>query len=177
MRGHLFMGENGQEYILRAATQEHLALAEQWTLRDPFHCTTTPAAFWIEQSRSERGAGAQSYLLEDSDGPLFFFKITELAQAAIEMHIQFDAQNYDARNCRGTKWRTLRGLVDGFAWVEKRLAESSIYAVYFTSRNPALIRFCCERLKFEVIEGWTEEKLLRHRIAVGEPMKLNLARG
>lgn len=176
MRGHIFFGENGQQYKLRPAMQEHLALAERWTQADPFHRASTPAAFWIDQR-----AGAQSYLLEDGEGPLFFFKVTELPQAtqqaAIELHIQFDGHNYDTKNCRMRKLRTLRGLMDGLAWLEKRLSESSIHAVYFTSRNPALIRFCCERLKFEVIEGWTEEKLLRRRIGVERPAKLELVRG
>jgi hypothetical protein len=138
------------EFELRPADGDDRALAAEWTKADPAHAGTTRPEFWIEQRRQ-----VNSFLLWHMGrvfrDPVFFFRIDERPKAQIEVHIQFSGP--EALKQRLTR----RGLVEGFAWLEKMLAECGFEGYYFHSRNAPLIFFCQNRLGF----AWDGTKLHR----------------
>jgi hypothetical protein len=133
-------------FLLRATTVSDLHLAATWVYADPDHRKTTEPEFWLEQT-----ADANSFLLEDSAGPVFFFKL-EKVDDAMAIYIQFGPEQTTANRSR-----TMAGLTEGFAWLEKRLADVGVRRVYFHSRNPTLIYFSQKRLGFV----WDGRKLER----------------
>lgn len=134
----------GSEFTLRTTEETDFALAQEWNAADPWHRHTTQPEFWLDNN-----AGADSYLLEDAIGPVFFFKLMQTNQPAeLEMHIQFSPDKGP-----GMGLRTIRGLVTGFAWLERRLSGLGYEAVYFDSKSPTLINFCKSHLRFEDQDG------------------------
>ena len=135
-------------FTLRGAVQDDLDLAMAWTIADEDHKHNTLPDFWIENNLI-----ANSFLLLDAIGPVFFFKMVRLkagrlnslfpAERAVEIHIQFPPHDQ-----RGGRLRTMQGLAIGFDWLKKILGEQGFDAVYFTSKNQRLISFCVERLGF-----------------------------
>jgi hypothetical protein len=154
-------------FTLRSAREGDAALAKQWTEADPDHRTYDPK-FWLEMC-----PGAESYLLVDVAGPVFFFKMVRIdarqdvtlgtlgiglkPEKAAELHIQFAPGDR-----QGTRLRSMLGMDKGWKWLEKMLAEKGFDAVYFTSRSPRLILFCEKRLGFaevgEMADGQTRLK-------------------
>lgn len=131
------------KYTLRPAGKQvaDLALAKEWTARDPEHRNTTPPAFWMRQEQY-----TDSYLLLDNIGPVFFFQITQdLAEKTARLSIQFLPIT--------GRWEALRvmtGLRDGLTWLERILTGRGIERIYFDSENEKLIRFCVSRLRFQL---------------------------
>ena len=122
------------QYRLRPATEEDEALAAFWISRDPAHAETTPAEFF---TRSE--PGAECYVLEDADGPVFFFKMTK----AVRLDIQFDAGTTPL-----ARERTREGLIEGMEWLAGVLGQSAVHQIIFDSIDPLLIRSTEKRLGF-----------------------------
>jgi hypothetical protein len=94
-------------------------------------------------------------------GPVFFFKIQRdyrSAGLAVEVSIQFAPDGGCAR------LRTMQALSKGFAWLEKRLGEGGVNAVYFNSKNRRLIQFALLRLGFkEVANEYEPSRVLGFR--------------
>ncbi len=154
-------------FTLRPAREEDAALAKEWNEADPDHRTLDPK-FWLEMR-----PGAEGYVLEDTLGPVFFFKMVRIdarqdaplgtlgiglkPEKAAELHIQFAPGDR-----QGTRLRSMLGMDKGWKWLEKMLAEKGFDAVYFTSRSPRLILFCEKRLGFaevgEMANGQTRLK-------------------
>ena len=139
-------------FTLRVATEDDLPLAQAWTDADPDH-RGMDAAFWIEQK-----PGTNSMMLEDTIGPIFFFKMIKATARDLELHIQF------APGDHGLKLRTMQGLSKGMGWLEKNLAEQGYDALFFTSKNPRLITFCECRLEFTAISRANGETRLKRYI-------------
>ena len=153
-----------QGYTLRPARQTDYELARAWTLADPDHRDTTQPDFWLDQKFA-----TESYLLLDKWGPVFFFKLVRdggMKGGEAEIHIQFPPvpQTGEARAEQNS--RTINALIQGMTWIERILSLRLVSALFFTSRNPGLIRFCVKRLGF-VREG---ERLVR-RIEAMEPAR------
>jgi hypothetical protein len=127
-------------YRLRPATEEDAAYAVPWTEADPDHAGKTAPAFWLEQQ-----AQRDSYMLEDEEGPLFFFKLHHLARKVVELHVQFPPPSGDSHQ----RYRIQRGLIDGFQWLEETLKQAHIEVVHFDSTHPPLRRFAMARLGFD----------------------------
>jgi len=96
---------------------------------------------------------------------VFFFKgIVRLAEAAMEVHVQFPPDDDPAlSNMR--RRRIAQGLIEGLAWLEER-SRPYLDEIQFVSTTPALIRFCIRHLGF-VQDGQT----LRKRIDSEVPLK------
>lgn len=131
--------------------------AIHWTKNDPDHQDVN-WQFWLEQK-----PGRDSYVMEDAEGVLLFFKmhhlhitdapipgITSPTHLAAELHIQFGPQR---------RLRNARGLTEGMAWLENALSLSGIRELVFTSTKPALIEFCTRRLGFEHQDGLLRKQL------------------
>ena len=146
-------------------------LAEQWTARDEDHAGKIDPAFWLEQQ-----PGIDSVMVEDSQGPVFFFKtrlmivkiidqnplpiqLVGLSQETIEevrppvmkiiaeVFIQFmPCATEEDRE------RTRQALMEGTAWLAPVLEQSGAEEMFFDSRQPKLIAFCQKRLGF-IVDG------------------------
>lgn len=125
-------------YHLRPTVDADMVSAVRWTVADPHHAHRTRPEFWLEQTISR-----DSYMLEDPEGPLFFFKIHRLSLKAVELHIQFSPETSQKQ-----KIRVQQGLMDGFAWLEKMFNTAGIKDVSFDSSSPPLIAFAVKRLGF-----------------------------
>lgn len=121
---------------LRPAGPQDFTLARDWTKADPDHATTPPG-FWITQSMK-----ANSYILIDDRGPLFFFKMV-IAKRWVEVHIQFSPGNALAQA------RVRRGLFRGMRWLELELKNAGFDGYYFHSTSMGLIQFAEKHLGFE----------------------------
>ena len=158
-------------YTLRPAGEADRRLAEQWTARDEDHAGKIDPGFWLEQR-----LGMDSVVVEDSQGPVFFFKtclliekITDqrplpiqlvgLSQKTIdevrpwseriaaEVFIQFmPCATEEDRE------RTRQALIEGMAWLAPVLEQSGAEEMFFDSRQPKLIAFCQKRLGF-IVDG------------------------
>jgi hypothetical protein len=75
-------------YTLRPAGEADRRLAEQWTSRDLDHAGKIDPGFWLEQR-----PGMDSVVMEDSQGPVFFFKTqlltTKDERITAQVFIQF----------------------------------------------------------------------------------------
>lgn len=118
-------------------------LACAWTKADPYHRQTTPGSFWVQQ-----GIGIESYVMEDRYGIVFFFKLERASKEEIEVHIQFAPAPEEANARADLKDRTMRGLMLGFEWLERILAQKGITALFFTSQSRGLILFAKRHLGF-----------------------------
>jgi len=125
------------KYILRPATDADLALAETWVCADPWHANTTPAEFFLNHEK-----GIESFVLEDPDGPVFFFRMTR----TIRLDIQFPPD--DAQPTDQPHERTREALMAGVEWLASSLALAGIHQLIFDSDNPLLIRSAERRLGF-----------------------------
>jgi len=146
-------------YRLRPALLGDLALAQQWTAADPDHAGRVDPKSWITQSEL-----TQSYILEDAEGPIFFFKgELELQWPRIVVHIQFppdDRPNFHHRR----RQRVSQGLIEGLAWLEERMA-GAVNEIVFESSTPALVRFSIRHLGFKLEDG-----KLRKPITLNQPI-------
>lgn len=141
-------------FTLRIAQPEDLPLADTWTKADPDHSTMIPW-FWVRQS-----ADINSLLLEDEQGPVFFFRMQIMGDGSeVEVHIQFSPDESIA-----AKERLMDGLLKGFSWLENRLAQVGFTTLYFHSRRRALIYFCQKRMGFV----WDGRRLERKVTTYGE---------
>lgn len=139
-------------YTLRIAQPEDLPLADNWTKADPDHCTMIPW-FWVRQS-----ADINSLLLEDEQGPVFFFRMQIMGDGSeVEVHIQFSPEESVA-----AKERLMDALLKGFSWLENRLAQVGFTTLYFHSRRRALIYFCQKRMGFVWDGRRLERKVTTH---------------
>jgi hypothetical protein len=129
------------QYRLRPATEEDLPLAAAWVSADPHHRDTTEPGFWIEQKLAR-----DSYVLEDEEGPIFFFKLHQLSKTAVEMHVQFPPAIADNHQ----RYRVQRGLIDGFTWLELPLKQAQVKVIHFDSTHPPLRKFATDRLGFAI---------------------------
>lgn len=138
------------KYTLRPAAGEiDLALATAWMAADRWHRGQFAPGFWLEQA-----ATVNSFVLEDKDGPIFFFQTRE-AGTCLEIFIQFDSFDVFAGGAP-VRFRTILALTKGLEWLKKNLGGAGWDSVYFTSKNPQLIEFCERRLGF-VVDGATEQ--------------------
>lgn len=126
-------------FVLRPAGVDDLELATLWVQDDPAH-RGTPASFWIVQKMEIKSA-----LLTDCHGPVFFFRVEAHfgPEAYLQVWIQFSPES-----TRALDERSQRGVVSGFAWLEKMFAPMGFQAVYFDTRNPKLVYFCRKNLGF-----------------------------
>jgi hypothetical protein len=135
-------------YTLRPAEGEaDRALAAQWMEQDVWHRGQFTPEFWLEQS-----AAANSFVLEDEIGPVFFFKtqleghrvVPKQEKVGVDLFIQFSPGGGLNR------LRTLQGLDRGMKWMRRRLGGLGYDAVFFTTKNPQLAVFAERRLGFVV---------------------------
>lgn len=126
------------KYTLRPTTDEDMKTAVEWTAADPHHAGRTRPEFWLEQR-----VARDSYMLEDAEGPLFFFKLHRITINAVELHIQFPPPS-DLHQ----KHRVQVGLIDGFNWLEKTLKLAHISVIHFDSAHGPLRQFAVGRLGF-----------------------------
>lgn len=158
-------------YTLRPAGEEDRRLAEQWTAWDDDHAGKIDPGFWLEQR-----PGIDSVVVEDSRGPVFFFKtclliekITDqsplpiqlvgLSQKTIEevrpqimkiiaqVFIQFMPCTTDEDRAR-----TRQALIEGTAWLAPVLEQSGAEEMFFDTRQLKLSAFCQKRLGF-IVDG------------------------
>jgi hypothetical protein len=92
-----------------------------------------------------------SVVMEDSQGPVFFFKTQLLTTKeeiiTAQVFIQFMPRvTIDDGN------RTRQALMEGTAWLAPVLEESGAEEMFFDSRQPKLIAFCQKRLGF-IVDG------------------------
>jgi hypothetical protein len=157
------------EYLLRPAgtngnAEADLELARAWVAADPEHAGKVLPEFWIEQRLLR-----DSFLLRDSVGPIYFFKMhlesrttLQIENAAmkaepnvwedvVRIFLQFHPydvnmgrvfERYVLRN------RITRGLEEGMIWLERMLRQGPVKEYYFDSQNESLIRFSQKRLGF-----------------------------
>jgi hypothetical protein len=126
-------------YTFRPATPADLPLARRWNAADPEHAWEMQyPEFWIEQN-----AQANSYVLEDQWGIVFFVKSIRHMVAEVEITLQFDRQRRAV-----SEQRAALGLIAGIAWLKKALPMNGFRAVYFISKNQKLIAFAENRLGF-----------------------------
>lgn len=139
--------------MTRAADRER---AQAWADADPEHAwEAAQPGYWTECL-----PGVECWVLEDAVGTVFFLRMLRVATAIqvsqnsfahpggrVEISIQF------APGERGAKLRTLQGLSRGMQWLEKRLRERGVDAVYFNSKNLRLIHLACARLGFGEVEN------------------------
>ena len=125
-----------------------LRLAIEWTAADPDHRGKIDPEFWLEQR-----PGMDSVLVEDSQGPVFFFKAQLLDQTArnhgpiAQIFIQFmPCATEEDRE------RTRHALMQGTAWLAPVLEQSGAEEMFFDTRQPKLIAFCQKRLGF-IVDG------------------------
>ena len=119
------------KYTLRRTTEDDYELARAWIMADPSHAGRTPPKFFLTQSK-----GIESYVLEDPEGPVFFFRMTR----AVRIDIQFAPDEEHER--------TREGLIRGLDWLSTVLAEKGIRQLIFESVNLPLIRMAEKRLGF-----------------------------
>jgi hypothetical protein len=145
------------EFELRMAGPENLELATRWTNADPDHAGRVKPEFWIEQSRR-----AESWLLRDRLGPIFFFKAVKLEGNILEVHVQFapppPAGFAEWEQIRHRS-RISRALIRGMQWLEQRV--SGFEEIRFESQSPLLIHFCQNHLGFS-----RRGKLLYKRLSI-----------
>lgn len=122
------------QYTLRPAAEEDILCATAFLSEDPFHEDMAPE-FFITQ-----GPGIESYLLEDIEGPVFFFRMTRV----VRVDIQFAPESLHPN----MRERIRGGLTAGFKWLMASLANSPNYQVIFESKNPELIASCIRRFRF-----------------------------
>lgn len=132
------------EYNLRPAVERDLPLAQAWNSADPDHgWELGQERYWIENTKT-----VNSFVLEDAQGPVFFFRAIRLAGADwIEISLQFDRQAQPA-----PLWRMMNGMTAGLRWLEKMLPANGVNAIYFSSKSERLIRFAIARLGFEEVQ-------------------------
>jgi hypothetical protein len=146
-------------YTLRPAGEADLARAVQWTAADVFHAGRTRPEFWIEQS-----VNRDSYVLEDREGAVFFFKLHRLAIHAVELHCQFppldDIAEEPSETVQYERERVRHALQRGFEWLEGALKISKVRDVYFDTTNGALRNFAVRRLGFQAKDD--SQRLEKH---------------
>lgn len=141
-------------YRMRPATMDDLPTARAWNAADPDHEWEMQfERFWVEQTLV-----ANSYVLEDAEGPVFFLKMVRGVHSyadsqgknrkwewdtQVELQLQFNPAPD-----RMVKLRTMEGLVYGWPWLERMLAGAGADTVYFQSKNPRTIQFATKRLGF-----------------------------
>lgn len=134
-------------YTLRPAGRLSIdiLLATQWTEADPDHAGRVAPDFWLEQR-----LGRDSYVLDDQDGPLFFFKAVH-CHPRVEIHVQFPPR-FNAIRFPGEaalqRHVLSRAMIEGLRWLERVLTQNDIREIYFDSANDPLIAFCTKRLGF-----------------------------
>jgi hypothetical protein len=126
-------------FVFRPATAADLPRAQRWNAADPEHTWEAQyPAFWIEQSLQ-----ANSYVLEDARGVVFFMKSIRAAQGEIEISLQFDRLRREV-----SQQRAMAGMMAGIEWLKEALPMNGFSAVYFASRNQKLIAFAVKKLGF-----------------------------
>jgi hypothetical protein len=126
-------------YLFRPAEEKDLALAQAWNRSDPDHVWEAQyPTYWIGQSQQ-----ANSYVLEDEEGIVFFVKSIRMPDHAIEITLQFDRSGWSV-----SRQRSMQGMLDGFEWLKKALVVNGFRAVYFVTKNPQLGAFAVKRLGF-----------------------------
>jgi len=133
-------------YVLRPARQQDLQLAELWTTMDKFHAGHIKPDFWLFQ-----GPKTDSYLLFDGAGPVFFLKVHQQDPVRVRLHIQFMPVATEE-----DRERTMEGLLQGTAWLERLLRGHGVEEISFDSVSRPLINFASKRLGFEIV-SYTKE--------------------
>jgi hypothetical protein len=118
-------------------------------MRDTDHAGRVEPEFWLEQS-----AATDSYLLNDPEGAVFFFRIdllpkgSEDGEPAAKLHIQFFPANTSEE-----KMRIAEALTEGLRWLLPMLRYSGVKEACLDSASPRLIAFCVRRLGFTQKDG------------------------
>lgn len=126
-------------YTFRPATAKDRPLARLWNRMDPDHTWELQyPEFWIEQTHQ-----ANSYVLEDATGVLFFVKSIRHIGNEVEITLQFD------RECgMASKARVIKGMDAGFEWLKEALPMNGFDSLFFISNNKKLILFTQKRMGF-----------------------------
>lgn len=135
-------------YTLRPADDGDMPLAVKWTAADADHAGRTRPEFWFETN-----LGRDSYMLEDTEGPVFFFKIHRLSINVVELHCQFPTDEV-------TKERVQAGILEGFAWLETELKKTKVEYLFFDSSFEPLRAFTIRRLGFSALSGTKLSKVI-----------------
>jgi hypothetical protein len=133
-------------YTLRPAGEADRRLAEQWTALDSDHAGKIDPRFWLEQQ-----PGVDSVVVEDSQGPVFFFKTRLLIDCGYLSRKRVVAQVFIQFMPCATeedRERTRQALIEGTAWLAPVLEQSGAEEMFFDTRQPKLISFCQKRLGF-----------------------------
>lgn len=135
-----------------------MRLAEAWTAADSHHRDTTLPIFWLDQR-----LGTESYVMEDSAGPILFFKMVRQPGQTVEMHVQFPPLPESATGRAESRYRVVHALMLGFEWLERVLILREIKSLSFICDTPQLKRFCEKRL------GFTQDHGTRLRKVIARP--------
>lgn len=122
------------QFTLRPAGESDLELARTWTSEDPHHAGRIAPEFWLQQ-----GKGEEAWVLEDGEGPVFFFHMQQTVKALIQ---------FGPSRTREQRERTQVALMGGVAWLGALLGQVGKHEVVFDSQSPALKLFCEKRLGF-----------------------------
>jgi len=141
-------------YRFRPATMADLPVARAWNAADPEHAYELQFEnFWVEQTLV-----ANSYVLEDDEGPFFFIKMVRGVHSygdsqgkrirwewdtQVELHLQFNRAAD-----RMVKLRTMEGMIYGWGWLQGLLAAAGVDTVYFQTRDERTALFAMRRLGF-----------------------------
>jgi hypothetical protein len=123
------------KYRLRKAEEADRAMCQKWINEDPDHAGCVTPDFFLKQE-----PGAEAYLMEDENGPLFFFKMSR----AIRISIQFGPSA-----TREERDRNAEALEVGFGWLLSQAQDAVVREMIFESTVVPLIRFCENRFGFK----------------------------
>ena len=103
------------------------------------------AEFWLRQ-----GKGEEAWLLEDDDGPVFFFHMQQSVRALVQ---------FGPARTKEQRERTQVALMAGMNWLGALLGSIGKHELIFDSQSLPLKLFCEKRLGFERTPDMLTKKL------------------
>ena len=121
------------EYTVRQATAADRQLLRTWIAADPDHDGKgiDPEFFYEE----EPGVGC--YLLSDKQGPLFFWRTSNV--------VRLDTQ-FGPSKTADERFRNREGLIAGMNWIAGMCAVRGVTEILFESQNPLLRRLAIHQM-------------------------------
>lgn len=121
-------------FILRPVTEQDYPALEEWIAKDPFHASMFEPDFFMGREVNSSGElapdpRATCYALEDSEGTVFFIRMSRAAR----VQIQFPPEE-KSRERR----RIAKGLMKGMAFLEVALSRAGAEEWIFESESPRL---------------------------------------
>jgi hypothetical protein len=127
-------------YSVRQATARDHAVLRAWIAEDPDHAAKRiEPEFFIEE---EPGVGC--YLLSDAQGPLFFFRTSNV--------VRLDTQ-FGPAETKGNRDRNRDGLIAGMDWAAALCARRGATEILFESKAPLLRRLAIHQMGCEAMPG------------------------